>query len=540
MLRTLLVFLVADFISFSVIASPPAYADETGTLMTSSQITVSQDTKHDVSIPLRDMPALSESEILSRPFNFIPLLHTPPSLEQTKTVPDGALQTSPEMKLHLPLHSFQGVGVGLGSYRVRSAPADPNGSVGLTQYVQWVNTDFAVFNKATGQVLAGFPKPGNAIWSGFGGLCETANSGDPVVKYDQLANRWVLTQLAFTNSTSGPFFQCFAVSTTGDATGSYNRYAFQFDSFNDYGKLGLWPDAYYMTFNMFGPVSNGPKACAFDRNKMLAGQPATMQCKQLSFSTSGTLLPADLDGQITPPSGNPEYFLSLRAPSTLKVFKFHVDFVNPSLSTLTGPTNISVAPFTIACASSGGDACAIQPNTTTQLDTVSDRLMHRLSYRQFTDYASMIATHTVQGPAPKNAPAIRWYELRFANGSTTPTLYQQATHAPDSKNRFMGSIAMDKFGNIVVGYSVTSTLIFPSIEFASRNVTDPLNTLPFSQPLVTGQGSQINNLTRWGDYSATAIDPVDDCTFWNTNMYLKTTGSYNWSTFISSFKLAGC
>jgi hypothetical protein len=499
-------------------------------------IIVSRAIKHDISKPLRTLPALSESEFIGMEQSILPFHHTSYAGVQTKDVIDSALQISPVTRLLVPLHTFIGVGIGMGDYKVTAVPSDSNGSAGMNQYVQWVNYDFAVFNKDTGQLAEGFPKKGNSIWQGFGGLCESNNNGEPLVKYDQLAHRWVLSQIAYNQNTS-TYYQCIAVSTSEDATGTYYRYAFSMNSFNEYGKLGLWPDAYYMTFSMVGPTSFGPRVCALDRSKMLTGQNATMQCKQLG-STIGTLLPADLDGQALPASGTPEYVMNLVPPDHINLYQFHVDFAVPSNTTLTGPINISVAPYNLACPNSNG-ICGVQPNTTVLLDTINDRLMFRLAYRQFSNYASIIATHTVQGPLPKKSPAIRWYEFRIPSNSTTPTVYQQGTFAPDSKNRFVGSIAMDKIGNIAVGYTVSSSVIFPSPEFAMRLASDPLNILSHLQPLWTGTGSQTSH-NRWGDYTSMSIDPRDDCTFWYTSQYLITSGVFNWSTSISNFKLEGC
>ncbi len=222
--------------------------------------------------------------------------------------------------------NFAGVGQGDYGFSDQYAPPDTIGAVGATQYVQWVNTYFAVFNKSTGAIAAGFPKAGNSPWAGFGGGCQTNNDGDPIVQYDKLANRWILTQ--FSVSTT-PYLQCVAVSTTSDATGAYYRYAFSYGNtqFNDYPKMGVWPDGYYISYNIFNNAQTfaGSKVCAFDRAKMLAGDPtATQQCFQLSTSYGG-LLPSDLDGTTAPPAGSPNFFMNFGSNS-LNLWKFHVDF----------------------------------------------------------------------------------------------------------------------------------------------------------------------------------------------------------------------
>jgi len=429
--------------------------------------------------------------------------------------------------------NFAGVGDGDYGFSPDAAPPDTNGAVGATQYVQWVNESFAVFNKATGALVYG-PVAGSTLWRGFGGGCQTNNDGDPIVQYDKLANRWVFTQ--FSVSTS-PYLQCVAVSTTSDATGSYNRYSFSYGSqFPDYPKLGVWPDAYYISFNIFsGNSFSGSKVCAYDRAAMLAGTPATQVCFQLSSSFGG-LLPSDLDGTTAPPSGRPNFFLNFGANS-LNLWKFHVDFATPGNSTLAGPTGIPVAAFTPACR---GGACIPQPNTRQQLDSLADRLMYRLAYRNFGDHESLVVNHSVTVTASKrtSTAGIRWYEIRNPNG--TPAVFQQGTYSPDLTYRWMGSIAMDKLGNIAMGYSASSSSVYPSIAMTGRLVSDTPGTMQAENTIYSGAGSQLTNLSRWGDYSAITVDPVDDCTFWYTNEYLKSSGTFNWSTRIASFKFPSC
>jgi hypothetical protein len=419
-----------------------------------------------------------------------------------------------------------------GTFTVNGIPPDTNGAVGNSQYVQLVNTSFTVFDKATGAVVYG-PVATNTIWSGFGGQCQTNNDGDGIVLYDKAANRWVIQQFAVNGGTGPLFFECIAVSATSDATGSWHRYAFQMPNFPDYPKIGVWPDAYYASFNMFIGATRlfvGGRACAFDRASMLTGAAATVQCFQLS-SAYGGLLPSDLDGSRLPPTGSPNYFLALDTNS-LDFWKFHVDFANPANSTFTGPTLIPVAAYSQACGASG--TCIPQPGTSQQLDSLGDRLMHRLAYRNFGSYETLVANHSVM---VGSSVGVRWYELRNPGGA--PAIYQQGTYAPDATNRWMGSIGMDAKGNIAVGYSASSSSVFPSISYTGRLAGDPLGTLQTESTIVNGSGSQ-TGASRWGDYTSITIDPIDDCTFWYTNEYLKTTGQFNWSTRIASFKFPGC
>ena len=432
---------------------------------------------------------------------------------------------------------FDGIGVGLGSYSPQYAPPDTTGAVGATQYVQWVNVDLAVFDKTTGAPAAGFPKSGNALFQLLGGPCATNNDGDPVVQYDKAANRWVLSQFSVTNGSSSGYWQCVAVSQTSDATGGYNLYAFNYPQFNDYPKMGVWSDGYYVTFNMFTSTFQGARVCAYDRAKMLDGLSATQQCFQLS-SSYASLLPADIDGTTAPPAGSPNYLVN-RLSTALGLWKFKVDWSNSANTTLTGPTMIPVAAYDAACR---GGACIPQPNTSQKLDSLADRLMFRLAYRNIGGVERMVVNHSVQvnQTSKRNSgnAAVRWYEIR--NMSTTPSVYQQSSYGPDTNFRWMGSAATDKQGNMALGYSVSSSSVKPSLAIATRLAGDATGTLSSETTIIAGAGSQLSNLSRWGDYTHMSVDPVDDCTFWYTGQYLKADGIFNWSTRIASFKIASC
>ena len=495
------------------------------------------------------LPSLRNAAVPSQGYgkrtHFEGLLPLPPgSTDQT----DGAVQrlTSPTRNTPTTQLNFDGVGDGFtgpsGTFTVTSAPPDTDGAVGATQYVSLVNTGLAVFDKTTGNAVYG-PVPTNTLWSGFGGGCETNNDGDGVVIYDRAANRWVVSQFSV-NTT--PYLQCVAVSQTSDATGGWNRYAFNYGNtlFPDYPKMGAWPDAYYETFNVFnGNTFSGANLCAYDRTNMLAGNAATQQCYQLSSSFGG-VLPSDVDGATPPPANSPNYLINFGA-SKLNLWKFHVDWTTPGNSTLTGPTAISVSSFSAACSGPGGGAgtCVSQPGTTQQLDSLSDRMMFRLAYRNFGDHESLVASHSVKlGTGTSQYSGVRWYEIR--SPGATPTVYQQSTYSPDSSFRWMPSIAMDRAGDIAVGYSVSSNAntVYPSVRYAGRTPSDALSTLETEQSLLAGTASQSGNqgLTRWGDYSAMTIDPVDDCTFWYTNEYIPATGEFNWRTRVGSFRFANC
>ena len=425
----------------------------------------------------------------------------------------------------------------------RVAPPDTTGDVGPNHYVQWVNLRYAIYTltrDASNQITAfnlvpGFPKNGNTIWQGFGGRCQTDNDGDPIVQYDQLADRWILTQFAVS---ARPYTQCVAVSTTPDPTGTYFRYAFSYDrSFNDYPKMGVWPDAYYISYNMFrnGTSFTGNTVCALERARMLSGLSARQAC--VNTTATHSMEPADLEGTTLPPTNSPNLLMSISTNSVL-FWRFAVNWT-AGTGTLTGPTTVAgVAAFSRAC---GGGACIPQPGTTTPLDSLADRLMYRLSYRKFVDHESLVINHSVTSG---NGVGIRWYELRNATGQTlgsaAPVLFQQGTFAPTNDFRWMGSAAMDKTGGIAIGYNISSSTIVPSIRYAYRGPADPVGTLGNETSVLVGSGSQTGNLTRWGDYSTISVDPVDGCQMVFTTQFQPANGSFNWSTFIHSFKLSTC
>jgi hypothetical protein len=429
----------------------------------------------------------------------------------------------------------------------RVAPPDTTGDLGPNHYVQWVNLRYSIYtltrdaaNAITGfNLVGGFPKNGNVVWQGFGGRCESDNDGDPIVQYDQLANRWVLTQFAVSGT---PYTQCVAVSTGSDPTGTYHRYAFSYSrDFNDYGKMGVWPDGYYIAYNMFksGRSFSGNKVCALERDKMLIGAAARQACVNTSTSHH-SLEPADLEGSALPPAGTPNLLLSMTSTS-LNFWRYAVNWT-AGTGTLTGPTAIAgVAAFSRTC---GGGTCIPQPGTSQQLDSLADRLMYRLSYRNFGTRESLLINHSV---ASGGGSGIRWYELSNASAKTmanaTPVLRQQGTYAPSSDYRWMGSAAMDKTGGIAVGYNVSSSTVKPSIRYAYRGPADTLGVLGNETSILAGPGvqtSQTSSLSRWGDYSMLSVDPVDGCTMVFTTEYIPSNGVFNWSTYIHSFKLSTC
>jgi len=451
-------------------------------------------------------------------------------------------------------------------------PPDPNGAVGPTQYVQMVNSSFSVYDKA-GTRLSG-PTQINSLFSTMPATsrCRIDNSGDPVVVYDQLADRWLLSQFAV-NGGAGPYDECVAISKGPDATGEYYIYDFPLPApnqnaakFQDYPHFGLWPDAYYMTTHQFDSVSLayvGQAAWAFERARLLAGQPAQLLYFDLGpvNVNFGGQLPATLDGFTLPPAGAPNYFAEVDSSAdtgvggpNLRIWKFHVDWTAPANSSfgVAGQPN-SITPVTdFARPNCTNDAtgCVPQAGDVFQLDPIGDRLMHRLAYRNFGDHESLVLNHTVVANATTGQMGPRWYEVRDPGG--TPVIFQQSTWGPTSQTdllyRWMSSVAMDRAGDMAIGYSTSSQISFPSIAYAGRLVGDPVSTLAQSETqLFAGGGPQHGELFapqfgRWGDYTAMQIDPVDDCTFWYTDEYYAAADAPTgiWHTRVGSFKFPTC
>lgn len=426
------------------------------------------------------------------------------------------------------------------------APPDTTGDLGPNHYVQWVNLRYSVYtltrdannNITAFNLVGGFPKQGNVVWQGFGGRCASDNDGDPIVQYDQLNDRWILTQFAVSGT---PYTQCVAVSTTGDPTGTYNRYAYSYGTdFNDYPKMGVWGNDYYITYNMFrrGRTFSGNKVCAFEGAVMRAGGAARQVCAQTS-SSHHSLLPADLEGTTLPPANSPNFLLSMTS-TAINFWKFTVNWSGSGSGTLTGPTPIAgISAFSRTCS---GGTCIPQPGTSRTLDSLADRLMYRLSYRNFGTREALLVNHSV---ASGGGSGIRWYELTNATGQTiasaTPVVRQQGTYAPTADYRWMGSAAMDKTGGIAVGYNISNgSTIKPSLRYAFRGPNDPLGALGTETNILAGPGVQTGTLSRWGDYSMMSVDPVDGCTMVFTTEYIPSNGSFNWSTYIHSFKLSTC
>ncbi len=425
-------------------------------------------------------------------------------------------------------------------------PPDTEGDIGPDHYVQIVNMSFAVWDRSGNKILG--PLNNNSIWKGFGGPCEITNNGDPIVLYDHLADRWLLSQFALPNKSinEGPFYQCIAISTSGDPTGSWSRYEYLISQtkLNDYPKFGVWPDGYYLAFNQFelffhGWLESGQGVAVFERDQMLLGEPADMIYFDMYASVYDLIgmLPSDLDGP-PPPAGAPNPYMRIYDgdPDQLQIWEFHVDWINPYKSTFTFKQSLPTAPFDLNMCY-GSRNCIPQPGGT-NVDAIADRLMYRLQYRNFGGSQSLVTNHTVDTDGSDHA-GVRWYELRDNGGGWN--IHQQGTYAPDSDQRWMGSAAMNGYGDIALGYSVSSTETYPSIRFTGRTLGDELGKMPLGEgEIIAGSGYQTYATGRWGDYSMMAVDPLDDCTFWYTQEYYATSGIASWQTCIASFKLREC
>ena len=523
-------------------------------------------------------------------------------------VEQTAQGTGPEPEL---LASFDGLGVGFEGPHGPSTggnPSDNSIAVGPDHIMQTVNTRMAIFTKkgkkfdSTGKVLYG-AVPNNTVFKGFGGTCEARNNGDTVVRYDQLADRWLIVMPIFRRSATrpdqppvwtpgptvyssppgvagqpgaaaplfvpppapppepaqaaaagaqrgqrgqqppqeqGPYSMCYAISTTSDPLGPYYRYEFLRPLFPDYPRPAVWPDGYYVPTSTSDDIIE-KHACVVDRASMLKGKPATEQC--VVIEGVNFLNNADIDGKALPPSGAPNIMMAAGG-SQLKsdfdddgifAWRFYTDWKDPSKTRVEGPEKVSVAPYHYLCNGQLSN-CVPQPEVERRLDAQGDKIMARLVYRRVNGNESVVAVHSVNTEAA--AGGVRWYEFRVQKDRSVK-LHQQGTYAPDGFYRWMASPAIDKKGNIGIGYSFGGTPHFAGQRFAGRRPSDPLGTLTLRERvLVEGEAAQTNT-NRWEDYSQTAMDPSDDCTVWYVGDYFKK-GATTYSTKIGAFRMAGC
>jgi hypothetical protein len=556
-----------------VAASPPASAQPTARPQPLTP-KFSTAVAFDISPALRTLPLAKK--YVADPSNLLEIRPERGPRAQSKGYKSGdkALQTfSPALAIAAPLLTFEGLSNedNFNIFGFRVNPPDPNGEVGPNHYVEIINLVFAVYDKSGNKLLG--PIDTGSLWSDFAVPDCTDPSGDPVVLYDQLADRWILSQF----TTSGlsdpnkPFWNCVAVSTTGDPTGSYYRYAFEtahFQFFPDYPKYSVWTDSYVLTTREFGPtVEYGIGVYALEKNKMLNGLP---NARAVSFFIDGNdpemlplvgdgLLPADIDGKQKPKAdakipivGTQDDGASYGATfDALNIWELdvHWNSKTPATASLELATQLPTAAFDsiFPCAPTSRD-CLPQPGITNPdqyLDILSyrQRPTFRLAYRNFKDYEALVTNQSVE--ALPGVAGVRWYEIRRT--ASTYSIYQQGTFAPgDGVHRWMGSIAMDKKGDIALGYSVVNgTTVYPGIRYTGRLAGDTLGDMTLGEgTVINGSGVQTTTNSRWGDYTDMTVDPVDDCTFWYVNEYYAVSGTAAngrpWQTRIASFKLPGC
>lgn len=486
-----------------------------------------------------------------------------------KTAPDAAIAKVPGSKsitprvMSTPTVSFESISLtdttALGQGFL---PPDTVGEIGPNHFVQMVNSSFRIYNRAgTPQIpLTSI----GALFSTIPGPCANSDDGDPIVIYDQFADRWILSEFCTVANPNN--HQLIAVSQTSDPTGSYYLYDFMMpnNKFNDYPKFGVWSDGYYMSDNQFNQAGTqflGAGFFAFDRTKMLAGDPSA---SFIYFDKAegcpaacqfGGMLPADIDGFTPPPAGAPAPFIQFDADEfgatdSLRIFDFHADFTTPANSTLIerAGSPLAVAAFDPREIPAGSRNNIPQPPPGVALDVISDRLMNRLAYRNYGTHESLALNHSVNVAVnPSFRAGVRYYEIRKTSPAAAYTIQEQGTMsgAPgDTAHRWMGSAAMNAAGSLAVGYSVSSSSVHPSIRYAGRLAGDPAGSLAQGEAvLVAGTSSQTHSSGRWGDYSDLTVDPLDDCTFWYTQEYVAGAtppDNTRWHTRVGAFQFGPC
>ena len=509
---------------------------------------VSKAVKFDVSPPLRSIRPVLTSEDSDKGEDD---RGNPGPVNDTKHDPDPVVQRWSGYGIFSQNRLIPPTSVSFAGMTGTVQPPDTVGDVSVLYYVQMVNSRFQVFNKI-GTSLFG-PVNINTLWSGFGGACQTENAGDPVVLHDQMADRWLITQF----TSAGPtYFNCVALSTSSDPTGTYYRWAFTTGTnFPDYPKYGVWSDGYYISTREFaGAAFAGVGAYALNRDQMILGNPSPQVVSFLlppgaqPYRTGDGLLPADLDGTTLPPVGSPQYYVGSMdsggpygAPTdALNLFKFSVNWTTPGSSTFTFSNQLNTADFdSIFPCTPTSRNCIPQPGTTNKIDILSyrQRPMHRLAYRNFGTHESLVTNQSVE--ATTGIAGIRWWEIRSPNSS--PVIHQEGTYSPDNVNRWMGSIAMDRVGNMLLGYSVSDAAsVSPGIRITGRMAADPLGTLPQGEGTIVAGAGALTTGNRWGDYSAMVVDPADNCTFWYTTEYTNAVSATTWVSRISSVRFPGC
>lgn len=556
----LLLCLAGTWLAMLSFAGSPTQAPVAGTVTAGPTVIPSE-----FSGDVRDLPqTITDAE---RKTFIRPLELEPPAIVTKQVLPGARSEVpspGPEVAaatapMPAPITTFDAM-----SFNLNGAghPPDPVGDVGPNHFVQAVNTSVGIFDKNSGSALATFTF--NSLWAsaGTGTSCDTPvpfHGGDPTVIYVPQYDRFIVADFSWSDIQSGPYYECVAVSKTSDpVSGGWWFYAIRADDdthpwFPDYPKMGIWPDGLYMSANMF--QCNNPscssstykeaRAFAFNISDLVNGAPVRTVVADTNSNVFG-LLPSNYRGA-TPPAGSPNYMVAeSQTGYSWDVYKFQVDYAVPSNSTFSVPVNVSQASYVPAVdmvPEPGGN----------NIDTLADRAMMQNQYRNIGGVESLWVNHTT-GPAgsfgpPAGQTGIQWAQIDVTGGniSTTPVQEQIFNNGLDGTNRFMGSLAVDSAGNMAIGYTAGSSTIAPDIRYAGRLATDPANSLPQTEvsmlPSIAGS-VQVgtcggSTCTRWGDYSAMTVDPVDDCTIWYTNMYFPVAG-LNWVTRIGSFKFSTC
>ena len=488
-----------------------------------------------ITAPLRDLPALTPVEIeLMKEKAFkkaAKKVYEPRLYPYAETAlpkgPDEAWQKSMGKSLtatNAPIVNFEG-------QTTSSYPPDCNGTAGPNHYMQTVNTTYAIYNK-TGTKLAG-PTALNTLFTGVPGATE--NDGDPIVLYDEQADRWLVAEFTFGHAND---YMLVAVSTTNDPTGTWYKYSFDVTNQPDYPKFGIWQDGYYLGINN----SSGKDTYVFEREKMLQGLPAQMVGFDNPWRPGTGFLcvpPLDNDGAFAP-AGDPGMFIAFNddgvntGTDQLWLYALAVNWTTPAASTFTRTQQLDVTAFDSEFTSAWDDIT--QPNSQ-KLDGVPQVIMNVPQYRNFGSYQTIVCCHTVDVDATNHA-GVRWYELRKTLPATTWTVRQQGTYAPDANSRWMGSIMLNGSGKLGLGYSISSSTIFPGIRYCGQSASayaGATGVLDIAEQVIHNGTVAQTSYNRWGDYSLLSVDPTDDQTFWFTSEYVKTGGSTKGSK-IASFK----
>lgn len=475
---------------------------------------------HGISAPLRDLPVLKDAEFQQLVIKSEKKMlnaklrerHYPYSGTAQPKGPDPVWQQDMGKTQTMKAPTINVSGQTSPYY-----PPDANGSIGPNHYMQTINTVYTIYNKSTGALVAG-PTALNLLFSGVTG--SEYNDGDPICLYDEQADRWVIAEFSITGSND---YMLIAVSTTNDPTGTWYKYSFDVADMPDYPKFGIWQDGYYMGTNN----STGNDIYVFQRSQMLNGLTAQMvgfnnPWRPTTIDGFMCVPPVDNDGTFAP-AGSPGLFITINddaiggGTDELWIYELAVNWTTPASSTFTRSQQVNVPAFDSNFGSNWDNIK--QPNTTRELDAIPMVIMNAPQYRNFGSFQTIVCCHTVDVDNTDHA-GIRWYELRRTTG--TWTLRQSGTYAPDGHSRWMGSIAMNAYNQIGLGYSISSSTVYPGIRYCGQSAGAnalATGTLDITEEVIQNGSSSQTSYNRWGDYSGISVDPSDNNTFWFTTEY---------------------